>query len=166
MNILETIIIYWNEFETIYDIVLKYSAWKTVSVFLPSLLMFGLVRCAYHYAKGNNIGKFYHSMFVLRLADKFLTLVGGQDITEFRRDAGWSDNGRKRIYEPIPIGSHLLGMILDCIVLTVISLILFLIWPVVAFISVTVGPLHICRVHNLRKKMFIANLKGEEASNA
>ena len=128
------------------------------------LLTFGIVRSAYHYAKGNKIGQFNYSMFSLRLADKLFTAIGGQNETQFQAQDGWDDNRNNRLYKPIPIGSSLIGVILDAAAFTLISLILFLIWPAVAFISVTVGPLHICRVHNLRKKAFIANLKGEEVN--
>ena len=163
MNILETITLYWNEFGIIYDTVLKYGAWKAVSVLAPSLFVFGIVRSAYLYAKGNEIGRLRDSMFALRLGDKLLTLVGLQNHTTFRDQVGWDDDRNHRIYETTPIGSSLVGMVLDVGACTLITLVSFLIWPLVAFLGVTIGPLHICRVHNIRKKTFIANLKGEKA---
>lgn len=164
MNILETVTLYWNEFGIIYNTVLSFGAWKIISILTPSLLVLGTIRSAYHYAKGNKIGQFHYSMFVLRLGDRLLTLVGGQDKTMFKRQAGWDENRAHRLYDLIPIGSSFVGMVLDVAAFTVLSLICFLIWPGVLFIFVTIGPLHICRVHNLRKKAFIAKLKGEEVN--
>lgn len=163
MSILETVTVYWNDFSTIYNTVLNYSAWKIVTVLTPSLLVFGIVRSAYHYAKGNKIGEFYSSMFILRLGDKLFTIFGGQEHTQFKTMAGY-DNNQDRVYHLIPMGSNFIGMVLDAIAFTALSLILFVIWPGVLFISVTIGPLHICRVRSLRKKRFIANLKGEEVN--
>jgi len=164
MNILETITTYWNEFATIYSVVLGYGAWNTVTILTPTLLTLGIIRCAYHYAKGDEIRQLNHGMFVLRLGDKLVCLLGWQENTEFRVHDGWADGRSQRTYKPIPIGSSFIGMILDVGAFTLISLVVFLIWPAVAFISVTLGPLHICRVHSLRKKAFIANLKGKEVN--
>lgn len=163
MNILETIILYRNEFGIIYNAVLSYGALYTVTILTPSLLVFGIVRSAYNYAKGNEIKKPTHSMFVLRFIDKLLTLFGGQNETMFRVQNGYDEN-RERVFVPIPIGSNFAGMVLDVAAFTVLLLMCFLIWPVVAFASVTFGPLHACRVRNLRKKEFIANLKGNETN--
>jgi len=162
MSILETVTLYWNDFGTVYTAVLNYSAWKIITVLTPALATIGMSRSAYHYAKGHEIGDFNHGMFVLRLADRLLTLIGGQEETMFRVKTGYDDD-RNIQYAPIPMGSSFIGVILDVIAFTALSLILFVIWPAVAFISMTVGPLHICRVHNLRKKAFIASLKGETA---
>ncbi len=161
-DILEAVIVYWNEFGVIYNTVLQYGGWKIITILTPSLLVFGMVRSGYHYAKGNKIGQFNHSMFILRFGDRLLTLVGGQDKTMFAKQA--YDSSRDRVYIPIPMGSSFIGALLDTLIVTLLSLICFVIWPVILFVSVTVGPLHICRVHNLRKKAFIANLKGEEAN--
>jgi len=163
-DILEMATVYWNEFGTTYEVVFRYGAWKILTVVLPILLSIGIVRSAYCYAKGTEIGQFNHSMFSLRLGDKILTLFGGQDETMFKRCDGWNEDRSDRIYTLIPIGSNLIGVIIDVAILGLALALVFLVWPIAALISVTVGPLKICRVHNLRKKAFINKLKGKTAS--
>jgi hypothetical protein len=164
MNILETVTTYWNEFATIYEVVLKYSSWKIITVVAPSLFTLGLIRTSYCYAKGHSIGAPNHSMFSLRIVDYLFTALDWQSESNFKEKLGYDSEKREHIYGISEIGSNLLGTIFDVGVFTIVLLLIFLVWPIAAFVSATVGPLHACRVYNLRKKAFIASLKGEESA--
>lgn len=139
----------WGQFVTIYAL------GKTVGIvggpyLLCAIIIFDILRFIYKYAAGDSIGKPTHSAWILRFLDWFFLKAGWDTKTEFLDDES----------EPIPFGFNLLGMLFNIGITGIILTVLLLIWPGILLIAITFGPLQWCRNRNMRKKEFVARLRG------
>jgi len=140
---------YWDQFETIYDLV-RITGFGYLKYLLSAIFIFGILRVIYKYAAGDSIGKPTHSAWILRFIDWCMIKAGRSSETEFLDDE----------LKPIPFGFNLLGILFDAGITGVLFVISLLIWPVILLVTITFGPLQWCRNRNIRKKEFIAKLKG------
>ena len=143
----------WEQFVTIYAL------GKTFGIvggpyLLCAIVIFDILRFIYKYAAGDSIGQPTHSSWILRFLDWLFLKAEWQNETEFLDDRR----------EPIPVGFNLLGMPFNIGITGIILAALILIWPGILLIAITFGPLQWCRNRNMRKKEFVAKLKGTEAT--
>ena len=153
---MEETLAYWQQFVVIYDLI-RSVGFTGIKYLLGAIFIFGIVRSIYKYAGGHSIGKATHSVWAFRFFD-WMAVTFFATTTEFLDDNGNSSGDRK----VIPVGFNLLGILLDILVIGIIISLSILIWPAVLFASLTFVPLQLCRNRNLRKRKFIAELKGEE----
>lgn len=139
----------WEQFVTIY-ILGKTLGLTSIKYFLSGIFIFGILRSIYRYAAGDSIGKLTHSAWILRFLDWLLVKIEWTNKTEFLDDN----------LEPIPVGFNLLGIPLDAGITGVFLGILLFIWPGMLLVIITFVPLQLCRDRNIRKKEFVAKLKG------
>jgi len=142
---------YWQQFTVIYDLI-KSIGFTGIQYLLGAIFIFGVLRSIYKYAGGHPVGRPSHSVWSFRFFDWLAVTAGWAPTTEFTNEHGSYD----------PIGFNLLGILIDILVIGIIISLSILIWPAVVFALLTFVPLQLCRNHNLRKRKFIAELKGEE----
>lgn len=142
---------YWEQFVTIYALGKTFGI-VAVPCLLGAIFIFHILRFIYKYAAGDSIGKPTHSAWTLRFLDWLMVKAEWSNKTEFLDDE----------LKPIPVGFNLLGIPFDVVITGIIFGISLLIWPGILLIAITFGPLQWCRNRNMRKKEFIAKLKGTE----
>lgn len=143
---------YWEQFVTIYTLGKTFGI-IVVAYLAGAIFIFCMLRSIYKYASGDPIGKPTHSSWMLRFIDWNMVRVGWSSRSDFLDDN----------LDPIPIGHNLLGIPFDVGIIGVILALSLLVWPFMLLITITFGPLQWCRNRNIRKKEFIAKLKGVEA---
>lgn len=144
---IELITPYWEQFVTIY-ILGKTLGITYVAYLLVAIFIFDILRSIYKYAAGDSVGKPTHSSLILRFFDWLIAKTGEE--SDFLDDS----------HKPIPIGFNLLGIPFDVGITGLILGLSLLIWPVVLLVIITFGPLQLCRNRNMRKREFVAKLKG------
>ncbi len=156
---MEETLTYWQQFVVIYDLI-KLIGFIGIQYLLGAIFIFGILRSIYKYAGGHSIGKPTHSVWTFRFFD-WVAVTFFATTTEFLDNDGNSSDP----FKIIPVGFNLLGILLDILCIGVIISLSILVWPFVVFASLTFVPLQLCRNRNLRKRKFIAELKGEELTS-
>lgn len=150
-TMIDLITLGWEQFVAIYILGETFGI-ASVKYLIVAILIFGILRSIHKYAAGDSIGLPAHSAWILRCVDWFMIKIGWAVETNFL------DNNLKLI----PVGFNLLGILIDASITGAFFLLLLFIWPGILLITITFVPLQGCRNRNIRKKKFIAKLKGIE----
>lgn len=151
--------LYLDQLDVIYNLITVIGL-EYLQYLLGLIIILSILRAIYKYAAGDVIGKPTYSSWILRFGDWIMVKIGWSNKSEFliEKFQGEKDNPNKQV----PVGFNLLGILFDAGGTGIILGISLLIWPIVLFLAVTIGPLQWCRNRSIRKKVFMAKLKGEE----
>lgn len=158
----ELISTYWEQFQILF-VLIRTVGLGFIKYLLVSMVVFGILRTIYKYAAADSIGKPSDSSWALRIADWVIMIKLCGLKSEFLREQR-SANVMMNSDEKIPVGFNPLGVALDVLITGIFCGILLFIWPIVLLIVITFGPVQWCRNRNMRKKEFMAKLKGEEVN--
>lgn len=118
--------------------------------------VFGLFRFILKYATASKIGRWEDSSYGLYLMDKFYL--------RFLADSQEKEKDREEDERLTTKSGHIGGTFFDLMTWAVAGLILIWAWPGIVVFSITFLPIQLCRNHFMKKKIFIANLKGKEVN--
>lgn len=140
----------------IFYVDLRLASWPILVKGMGIFVIFSILRIIVKYATASPIGNMENGSYLIRSIEyiMYMTKTPEEQKTYKHYDKNHKYIGIK--------GGHLGGAALDLASMGIILSILIWIWPLVAVIAILFGPIQVCRNHFMKKKKFIANLKGEE----
>ncbi len=151
---MEETLTYWQNFAILHENVRAVS-WSILIYVAIGIFCFSILRGVFFYATARKFHEWYEaSVLTWGIAALYYKLLAAEsEILEDER----GESGR-----PTVKGGNILGGWIDAVAWLVLGTILIWAWPVVFTIVILFGPIQISRNHFMRKKLFIARLKGEE----
>lgn len=151
---MEETLTYWEHFQILHANIRGIS-WPILLNGAIGLFVFSLLRSVFFYATAKKISDWYHSsLFAWGVVVLYYkTFATEQEILENER----GESGR-----PSLKGGHIMGGLIDTAAWLMFGTILIWLWPIIFIIVMLFGPIQMSRNHFMRKKIFIAKLKGED----
>lgn len=150
----EILIIYWDQFVVMYTNI-RFAFYPIYFKIIGTILIFGAFRFIWFYATAKKIDEWHNASIMARCVQSFYYKFAA-DKKEKKKD---KKDGHPRCTMR---GGHFLGSVADAVTWAVLGLALIWAWPAIITVLAVFGPIQLCRNNFMRKKMFIAKLKGEE----
>ena len=151
---MEETLTYWQHF-TILHANIRTVAWPILIDVAIGIFVFSILRVIFFYATAKKIDDWIHSsLLIWCIAALYYKLVA--DESEILEDEQ-GKSGR-----PTLKGGNAIGGWIDVLAWLILGTILIWAWPIVFTVVILFGPIQLSRNHFMRKKLFIARLKGEE----
>lgn len=136
---------------------LRYAFWPILINGLIGFSIFGVIRGIIKYATASPIGEWDRGSYICR-GTEYLAYTYFETPKEQKKYKDYDENHK---YIGVK-GGHILGTVADLAITAAITSLLIWIWPFILTVTILFGPIQLCRNHFMKKKQFIANLKGEE----
>lgn len=136
---------------------LRHAFWPILIHGILGFIVFGLFRIVWKYATASIIGKWDRGSYVIRGTERIIYKYF--ESPKEQEKYNWYDENHK--YTGIK-GGHLYGTAFDIATISITSVVLIWTWPLIIVIFILFGPVQLCRNHFMKKKVFIANLKGKK----
>jgi len=152
--LMEETLTYWQHFQIVHAGIRAVS-WPILIYVTMGIFFFSILRSIFFYATARKFDEWYNaSLMAWGLAALYYkTLANENEILEDER----GKSGR-----PTLKGGHVLGGWADAVTWLVLGTIFIWLWPIIFIVAISFGPIQMSRNHFMRKKIFIAKLKGEE----
>lgn len=149
---MEETLTYWQYFE-IFHASVRAIFWPILIYMALGMFVFSILRFVFFYATARKLEEWQDSSL-------FIWGIEGMFIYFFPDERENYENGA--LNRATLTGGHILGGFLDVAVWAILVAVLIWLWPIVFIAAILFGPIQISRNHFMRKKIFIARLKGEE----
>lgn len=131
--------------------------WPVLVKGLGVFAVFGVIRLIFKYATASPIGPWDRSTYIVR-AMEYIMYTYFESPKAQKKYKEYDENHK---YIGIK-GGHLGGTVIDMAIIGIVLFVVIWIWPLIIVMIVLFGPIQLCRNHFMKKKKFIANLKGKE----
>jgi len=151
---MEDTLTHWQQFEIMHENIRAVS-WPILLYVAAGMFWFSILRSVFFYATARKFEEWYHASIMLYgiVALYYKTLATEEELLE--DEQGKSDR-------PTLKGGNALGGWLDTAIWTILGAIFIWLWPIIIAVVILFGPIQMSRNRFMRKKIFIAKLKGEE----
>lgn len=143
----------WDTFAQMYTN-LRPMLWSIYFTVGLGIFVFGLLRFIIKYATASKIGRWEDSSYGVALLERFYF--------RFVADKQEKEKDRKSGTRVTTKDGHMSGTVFDLAAWGITGLISIWAWPAIIIFSITFLPIQLCRNYFMKKKVFIANLKGKE----
>jgi len=144
----------WDQFFIFHESV-RAMSWPILIKVAIVISVFSILRSVFFYATARKFEEFQDASIFVLSVDKFYYVFFATE-EELEKDRlGQADRITGK-------GGHVLGGFLDAAVWAILGTVLIWLWPIIFAVAILFGPIQISRNHFMRKKIFIAKLKGEE----
>jgi len=151
---MEETLTYWQHFQ-IFHASVRGISWSILINVSLGLFFLSILRSVFFYATARKFDEWYDSSLMAWsvAALYYKILADEKELLEDER----GESGR-----PSLKGGHILGGWIDAVTWLILGTIFIWLWPIILTVAILFGPIQLSRNHFMRKKIFIAKLKGEE----
>lgn len=149
---MEETLTYWQHFE-IFHATVRGISWPILVNVAIGLFCFAILRHLFFYATARKIDEWQNSsVFIWGIEGLFIYFIPDE-----------SENYENGKLTRVTVrGGQVVGGWVDAAAWTILGTILIWLWPIIFTIVILFGPIQMSRNHFMRKKLFVARLKGEE----
>ena len=144
----------WQEFVPFYHNV-RQTFWPFFFTGIGVIFTYGFLRMCFFYATARTISGWMDGSFLVYNVQKLYIKYLATDNERRKFEAGSED-------QVFLNGGNLLGSFADILGWAIIGLIIIIMWPIIFSVLILFTPIKLTRNHFMRKKLFVAKLKGEE----
>lgn len=147
---------YWTLLKGAWYLVRDYGL--TTMFFIPlSLVAFWILNLVKRYALAEPMGTPEESSIVIHVCRFVLNRLYGDLSDDQLRKKIWT---REDIQLLKRYGYNLKGVGIDVLILEILTLVLWLTWPLLITVLIFFGPVRLCHNHFKKRRLFLARLKG------
>lgn len=150
----EMLTVYWEQF-VIFLTSFRLAFWPIYFKIIGGILIFSALRFIWFYATARKIDEWHHASIMVRgVQALYFKFVADEKERKKDKKDGYPRSTMR--------GGHFLGGLADALTWTILGFVLIWAWPAAIALFVVFGPIQLSHNYCLKKKTFIANLKGEE----